>query len=450
MLPARKRLFIVGCVLAACACLIVWLARESATEKEIKLRLAALRAAGEPTTAQDLARLFPDPPAEEDASLLFGPVFNAVTNAGAGTPNPVAQGNWAQQRGKALHPAALASLHAFVESTSHVTNGWPRVIPPGTRFPHHWERGMTNLSSFKVLPNIRLTTQLLTAHAIYAAEQGKGDVAAELLTMGFQLSASIAKATYMEQMIRQAVDGLLCQTAAQCLSRTSFSTSSVARLSEAIAIESDGAWRDAIRVEHYNGLWAFEDVRNGGRVDYWLGSEREPLWKRTLQWFNLSGKRRIPYRDSDYLFYVRTIPERLRIGSLPASQIVGASERDRATYSSNMVSELGEAVYPWYPRTVRAHVETSARRVVLKTALAVEQYSSVKPTMELKGLNELVPAFLPHVPPDPFDTKPLRYKKLPRGYVVYSIGADGVDNGGLERTNSGMTANYDVTFTVER
>src|SRR5688572_33119568 len=122
MLPARKRLFIVGCVIALGACLIVWVAqRESATEKEIKSRLAALRASGEPTTAQDLARLFPDPPPEEDASTLFDPVFNAVTNARARTPNPLAQGNWAQQRGKALHPAVLASLQAFVESTSHVT-----------------------------------------------------------------------------------------------------------------------------------------------------------------------------------------------------------------------------------------------------------------------------------------------------------------------------------------
>jgi len=43
---------------------------------------------------------------------------------------------------------------------------------------------------------------------------------------------------------------------------------------------------------------------------------------------------------------------------------------------------------------------------------------------------ELVPAFLPDIPPDPFDGQPLRYKRLPNGIVIYSVGADVADNGG--------------------
>ena len=46
------------------------------------------------------------------------------------------------------------------------------------------------------------------------------------------------------------------------------------------------------------------------------------------------------------------------------------------------------------------------------------------------------------------DEQALRFKKLTRGYVVYSIGADGVDNGGVER--AGLTNDYDLTITVER
>jgi hypothetical protein len=47
-----------------------------------------------------------------------------------------------------------------------------------------------------------------------------------------------------------------------------------------------------------------------------------------------------------------------------------------------------------------------------------------------------------HLPLDPFDGQPLRYKKLPKGYVVYSNGEDGKDDGGDEKK--------DITFTVER
>ncbi len=45
-------------------------------------------------------------------------------------------------------------------------------------------------------------------------------------------------------------------------------------------------------------------------------------------------------------------------------------------------------------------------------------------------LGELTPALLAEVPLDPYDGKPLRYRRLPDGVVVYSVGEDGVDNGG--------------------
>lgn len=43
---------------------------------------------------------------------------------------------------------------------------------------------------------------------------------------------------------------------------------------------------------------------------------------------------------------------------------------------------------------------------------------------------ELVPALLAEWPLDPFDGQPLRYKRLPDGVVIYSVGADGIDDGG--------------------
>jgi hypothetical protein len=91
-------------------------------------------------------------------------------------------------------------------------------------------------------------------------------------------------------------------------------------------------------------------------------------------------------------------------------------------------------------------------------------------------LSVLVPKLLANIPEDPFDGAPLRYRKLTPGYVVYSLGPDGTDEGGTERggpPNTGVLklpagkkgvagaaarkpANrvssnvYDVTFTVER
>lgn len=46
------------------------------------------------------------------------------------------------------------------------------------------------------------------------------------------------------------------------------------------------------------------------------------------------------------------------------------------------------------------------------------------------ALAELVPQYLTALPLDPFADQPLSYKKLPEGYVLYSVGYDHVDNAG--------------------
>src|SRR5262249_37077767 len=45
-------------------------------------------------------------------------------------------------------------------------------------------------------------------------------------------------------------------------------------------------------------------------------------------------------------------------------------------------------------------------------------------------LDELAPRYLSAVPLDPFDRKPLRLRRLDDGILIYSVGPDGVDDGG--------------------
>jgi hypothetical protein len=47
------------------------------------------------------------------------------------------------------------------------------------------------------------------------------------------------------------------------------------------------------------------------------------------------------------------------------------------------------------------------------------------------SLAALVPNYLPNIPVDPFDAQPLRMRRLEKGVVIYSIGPDGQDSGGI-------------------
>jgi hypothetical protein len=106
----------------------------------------------------------------------------------------------------------------------------------------------------------------------------------------------------------------------------------------------------------------------------------------------------------------------------------------------------------YYSGVVSRENEGITHQRLVMTALAIEQFSNQNRQIPEK-FDELVPLFLPAVPADPFDGEPLRYHRLANGYVIYSVGRDGEDNGGRERPTDAKSSDktgYDITFTVER
>ncbi|MHC4637798.1 MAG: hypothetical protein ACYTBP_13190 [Planctomycetota bacterium] len=85
-----------------------------------------------------------------------------------------------------------------------------------------------------------------------------------------------------------------------------------------------------------------------------------------------------------------------------------------------------------------------------EVAVAIERYRLSHDKLP-ESLTELVPDYFESVPKDPFDGKVLRYEKLSKGFVVYSVNEDGFDDGGRERPkDKNDDSNYDITFIVER
>jgi hypothetical protein len=73
-------------------------------------------------------------------------------------------------------------------------------------------------------------------------------------------------------------------------------------------------------------------------------------------------------------------------------------------------------------------------RDVVLVALAVKRYESQHSRLP-QDLAELAPDFLKAAPLDPIDGQPLRVRKQTGAWIVYSLGADGQDDGGQMRTD---------------
>ena len=86
--------------------------------------------------------------------------------------------------------------------------------------------------------------------------------------------------------------------------------------------------------------------------------------------------------------------------------------------------------------------------VAADAAIAVERYRRKEGKLPQR-LDDLVPDFLPQIPTDPFDGRPLRYRVREEEYLIYSVGADRVDNGGHADPELG-DIDPDTVFRVRR
>ena len=101
---------------------------------------------------------------------------------------------------------------------------------------------------------------------------------------------------------------------------------------------------------------------------------------------------------------------------------------------------------------VERNVETDARCLasirLAQTAVALERYRAAHHNLYPQFLSDLVPAYLATIPEDPFDGKPLRYRKAGKGYILHSVGPDHKDDQGLRKERSGLNQKGDIVFTV--
>ena len=139
----------------------------------------------------------------------------------------------------------------------------------------------------------------------------------------------------------------------------------------------------------------------------------------------LNGAR---FVQTNYAFRSKILEQHAALSELGVTPLthrdwweIGPANPTLRTFFSQSVT----ACYDFLEVVQRAEI---CRQMAL-TTLALKRYQ-LKHGNYAPELAALVPEFLPAVPRDPIDGKPLRYQLVGNSYLLYSIGEDGVDNGG--------------------
>jgi ABC-type transport system involved in multi-copper enzyme maturation permease subunit len=114
----------------------------------------------------------------------------------------------------------------------------------------------------------------------------------------------------------------------------------------------------------------------------------------------------------------------------PESWLPALNRHLESSPPSHLLADLiGSPRPPLTDRVARAFRQRVAQLRSITTLIAAERFRLATGRWP-QALTDLVPGYLPAVPADPYDGKPLRYRKLTDGIVVYAIGGELRDHGG--------------------
>ena len=416
---------------------------------QIQEHFAAMRAEGLPVTLGELDAWYPPVPEEDNAGPLFLQALGSFkSDAERRKLLPVVGGNPVQVSPGEPYPDEIVALMEEAIGANEEVFRLVRAAAamPGCRYPVDCTQGSP--VRLDHLARLRELGRFLCLRAHLEAERGQGDEAAATVSDILRVSRSLdAEPIFRSQLVRILIVGIAESGLARVLSRTQIGAESCARLAEELGpCVSPETWRRALSGERCLMLPGFSEVqplRNpGASVMENLVPGGYVMSRRVLLGIGLG--------DLDMLYYLRINDRIMEAVNTPYPACL------RIDYDA-WWEELPQ-VLAWrtlnylgglsgVPRARGRHI---AEIRCARTALAIERHRIGHGVLP-PDLATLVPEYMQQVPIDPMDGNPLRYRRLERGYVVYSIGRDFKDDGGkiVVRPND-STYEPDQTFRVLR
>ncbi len=449
--PRRQRK--IGCLTISVVLALVLFGAYTAyrliLQARVRAELEAIRRAGYPVTLEELDSWYEyPPPGEPNAADVYLEAFLRLVAPSeeqskllplVGTAeSPLRAESLSDEMKKAIakHLAANKEALELLHKAASIEH---------CRYPVDLTVGLGALSPLR---GMRGAARLLVLQAILQAENGEADRASRSLSSLMSMARSLDRNPgLISQLMRITCRYWWTYTLEHVLSRISLNDPQLQNTAIALRNEeqADCMLRAMVGVRcAESALYAspYEDIRSGAGFPL-----PEPLWLVYMA----AG-----LREMDHLTYLDFAGEIVRVCEMPVNQRAQALRKRQRRYehwersTPDLYCLLTKILAPSVDRSVEIDVLSIGRLRAARTGLAVERYRLDERKLP-EALGELVPGYMEAIPEDPFDGKPLRYKKLQKSYIVYSIGPDGVDDGGLEKDPAARHAEApDVTFTVER
>lgn len=419
-----------------------------AMQMRLRDRMAAIRAAGEPVTFAELDAWYKTPAMGGNAADYVTQALASLKVPEGEEREPIPLLGTAQlpARTQPLDPNTRTLIDGLLANNRGVLDLLHQSAAiEQSRYPVDLKRGLST-----ILPHISemsKAARLLALEAAAHADRGEAEPATRAVAAAYALARTLLREpTAVSQTTRYVCNAIATNALEQVLNRIALSESSLVELAGILHTAHDpNALANALMGERCLGDQAFRDPRSVGFSGTW--ESRQPsLW-------SIEARRVLGTLDREWAVFLDLMQEYIEAVRLPASERLRSFRRIETRCETLPRSyAITHNIVPSMTTLASVDLVSQARLLTAQTAVAVERYRIATGRLPV-DLSDLVPAYLDIVPEDPFDGRPLRYKTLRAGYLLYSIGRDETDNDGKERPperKDREQTQYDVTFIVER
>jgi hypothetical protein len=329
---------------------------------------------------------------------------------------------------------------------------------PWGRFAVDWSAGNTPIANEDYIQECREVAHLLVADAALRAQENDLDGAVDLCRALINDARALGdEPSQISGLVRIAITAIGLSAIERTLAQREPSEPAVAGLQQLLEQED----REPLLLTMVRGERALcdrtmqlleEGTSNSGRLPTLdLGKiGRLGVGSVTINRIvatALAGS--VPRGHASLLRYYNRLVE---IARLPEPQqrepLVALEQELRAQIAEPLnlrmafVRMLAPAMLKIREALLRHHAKLRSTYVALAAERYRRQHGRWPDTLE-----QLVPGLLGRIPLDPYDGRPIRYRRLEDGVVVYSVGLDGQDNGGKLLANV-MSPGADIGFRL--
>ncbi len=406
-------------------------------EGKLEAKVAQLSADGQLITLDEMINRHTYLPDEENSAFDFMDARGQVQE----TPH----GGLASELLDASPPGVLPSvtLQEWIREDLEANAETLRLMHEAARLPRGcyplvpasdpWSLGIPGVIA------LRRAGQLCVREGIFHAIEGDSAGAAGSLVTCRRLAAAIGQRPFLiEQLVRMASDGLLVDAVERVVGLCPIDEDELDALIQELEREQAELSLDWLIVaERSSGQYAFGHADDLARGYGEPGSAKPAAYRWVPGW-----------RERDALYFHEVMDQYVELGRLSAADKAIRGEElgetlEEELSASSLAYPLSSTIIPAMGHAFSGEPTTKARLCVAHTALQVEKWRMAHGRWP-DSLDDLVPDALEAVPNDPFSDSPFRYTRTEDGVVVYSVGPDLADNGGLSEQEAERLSGDDL------